>query len=197
MGASFLKNRVQENDVIVTLAKRRKKLKMHELTNFYFKIWIFHKYSKSAKPQEVQSRCELRFPKKPLFSPFLILLPLEALDLGGAPLRYSQSCPGKRLLNDWRHSWCTYDVFVGVRMTSLPVFRQTFGYSTLVWLKWLKWIRWLGWLRWLRWSGWLKWLRWLSWSGSSKEEQKATPLQARSCVQIFTPGEPERGEEGP
>ena len=22
-------------------------------------------------------------------------------------------------------------------------------------------------------------------------------LQARSCVQIFTPGEPERGEEGP
>ena len=25
-----------------------------------------------------------------------------------------------------------YDVFVGVRMISLPVFRQTFGYSTLV-----------------------------------------------------------------
>ena len=43
-----------------------------------------------------------------------------------------QSCPGKRLLNDWRHSWCTYDVFVGVRMTSLPVFSQTFGYPTLV-----------------------------------------------------------------
>ena len=38
----------------------------------------------------MQSRCELRFPKKPLFSPFLILLPLEALDLGGAPLRYSE-----------------------------------------------------------------------------------------------------------
>ena len=37
----------------------------------------------------------------------------------------------KHLLNDWHHSWCTYDVFVGVRMTSLPVFRQTFGYSTL------------------------------------------------------------------
>ena len=63
---------------------------MHKLTNFYFKIWIFHEYSKSAKPQQVQSRCELRFPKKPLFSPFLILLPLEALDLGGAPLRYSE-----------------------------------------------------------------------------------------------------------
>ena len=43
----------------------------------------------------------------------------------------NQSCPGKRLLNDCRHSLCTYDVFVGVRMTSLPVFRQTFGYSTL------------------------------------------------------------------
>ena len=38
----------------------------------------------------MQSRCELRFPKKPLFSPFLILLPLEALDLGSAPLRYSE-----------------------------------------------------------------------------------------------------------
>ena len=37
----------------------------------------------------------------------------------------------KRLLNDWRHSWCTYDVFVGVPMTSLPAFRQSFGYSTL------------------------------------------------------------------
>ena len=38
----------------------------------------------------MQSRCELRFPKKPLFSPFLILLPLEALDLSGAPLHYSE-----------------------------------------------------------------------------------------------------------
>ena len=38
---------------------------------------------------------------------------------------------GKRLLNDWRHSWCTYDVFVGVRMTSLPVYRKTFGYLSL------------------------------------------------------------------
>ena len=35
------------------------------------------------------------------------------------------------LANDWRHSWCTYDAFVGVRMTSLPVFSQTFGYPTL------------------------------------------------------------------
>ena len=26
----------------------------------------------------------------------------------------------------------TYDVFVGVLMTSLPVFRQMFGYSTLL-----------------------------------------------------------------
>ena len=39
----------------------------------------------------MQGRCELRFPKKPLFSPLLILLPLEALDLGGAPLRYSEA----------------------------------------------------------------------------------------------------------
>ena len=42
-----------------------------------------------------------------------------------------QSCLGKRLLNDWRHSWCTYDAFVGVRMTSLPVYRKTFGYLSL------------------------------------------------------------------
>ena len=41
------------------------------------------------------------------------------------------SCPGKRLLNNWHHSWCTYDVFVGVRMISLPVFSQTFVYPTL------------------------------------------------------------------
>ena len=27
--------------------------------------------------------------------------------------------------------------------------------------------------------------------------KKATPLQVRSCVLNFTPGEPERGEEGP
>ena len=46
-------------------------------------------------------------------------------------IQFSQSCVAKCLLNDWRHSWCTYDVFVGVCMTSLPVFRQTFGYSTL------------------------------------------------------------------
>ena len=39
-----------------------------------------------------------------------------------------QSWVGKSLLNNWCHSWCTYDAFVGVRMTSLPVFRQTFGH---------------------------------------------------------------------
>ena len=38
----------------------------------------------------------------------------------------------KHLANDWRHSWYTYDAFVGVRMTSLPVFRQTFGYPSLI-----------------------------------------------------------------
>ena len=45
-----------------------------------------------------------------------------------------QSWVPKRLQNDWRHCWCTFDVFVGVRMTSLPVFRQTFAYSSLVFL---------------------------------------------------------------
>ena len=43
-----------------------------------------------------------------------------------------QSCPGKHLLNDWRHSWCMYDAFAGVRMTLLPVFWQTFGYPSLL-----------------------------------------------------------------
>ena len=39
--------------------------------------------------------------------------------------------PKVKLANDWSHSWCTYDAFVGVCMTSLPVFRQTFGYPSL------------------------------------------------------------------
>ena len=43
---------------------------------------------------------------------------------------FLQTWVAKRLLNDWRHSWCTYYAFVGVRMTSLPVFRQTFGYPS-------------------------------------------------------------------
>ena len=38
----------------------------------------------------------------------------------------------KRLLNDWRQSWYTHDTFVGVGMTPLTVFRQTFRYSTLI-----------------------------------------------------------------
>ena len=36
----------------------------------------------------MQSSCELRFPKKPFGSPFLILLPLVDV---GAPLRYSEA----------------------------------------------------------------------------------------------------------
>ena len=42
-----------------------------------------------------------------------------------------QRCVAKRLANDWRHSWCTYDVIDGIHMTSLPVFSQTFGYPSL------------------------------------------------------------------
>ena len=43
-----------------------------------------------------------------------------------------QRCVAKRLANDWRHTWCRYDVIDGIHMTSLPVFSQTFGYPSLV-----------------------------------------------------------------
>ena len=45
----------------------------------------------------------------------------------------------KHLANDWRHSWCTYDVIDGIHMTSLPVFSQRFGYPSLTFThQWLR-----------------------------------------------------------
>ena len=37
----------------------------------------------------------------------------------------------KRLANNWHHGWCTDDVIDVIRMTSLLVFNQTFGYPSL------------------------------------------------------------------
>ena len=42
-----------------------------------------------------------------------------------------QSWVVKCLANDWGHSWKADDFNVGIRMTSLPVFRQMFAYSSL------------------------------------------------------------------
>ena len=44
-----------------------------------------------------------------------------------------QTWVAKRLSNIWSHSQCMKDFINEIRMTSLPVFRQTFGYPSLLW----------------------------------------------------------------
>jgi len=55
--------------------------------------------------------------------PWLVQPPQNVTSLGRC-----QAWVGKRLLNDRCHSWCTCDVFVVERITSLQVLRQMFAY---------------------------------------------------------------------